>query len=172
MNPLTDILRLAPVTRVRRNHALEHATLQVLAARKYNTPLAGYSDNQGFWVIGDVPTEDLQTAANDAATRLRAGESQLAIHPHCGTNYVTSGLAAGSVAWLTMATAGSSLQKKLERFPFMIALVTLALIVTQPLGLLLQSRVTTDANIGEMQIAEIVRYQRQGKPLHRVLTKG
>jgi len=170
-NTLSTVFNLFPFGRIRRNHALEHATLQVLARRAPGRMLAGYSDASGFWIVGNVSTEDLLQAADEAVRRLRAGEHSLAVHPACGTNFVVSGLAAGSAAWLA-TLGGGSFRKKLDRWPFVVILVTLALILAAPLGPRLQAQVTTDAEIGGLQIAEIARYPRPRVTLHRVRTKN
>jgi len=160
---------LKPVNRIRRNHALEHATLNILAGQGYPR-LSGYSDWKGFWVVGEVPTEMLQAAANQGLQRLEAGEAILAIHPHCGTNYVASGAAAGTVAWLAML--GGDRKSRWNRLPFVVVLSTLAFMVSQPLGPWLQKKVTTQARVGEMKITEITLYQRGMPTLHRIKTKG
>ncbi len=156
---------------IRRNHALEHASLQVLAANKGNRNLAGYSDWRGYWVLGEVDTEDLLSASQEALTRLKAGESRLAIHPNCGTNFAVSGILAGSAAWLAMAGSGNGWKKKLEHFPLVITLVTLVLILSQPLGPKVQSRVTTCPTPGTLQIVSIQKQTIRNTTAHRVLTK-
>jgi len=93
-------LNFFPISRIRRNHALEHASLQVLSRRKPRTPLAGFSDWRGITILGNVSTAELQEAVEEARGRLKAGEHLLAIHPNCGTNYATSGILAGFAAWL------------------------------------------------------------------------
>ena len=158
--------------RIRRNHALEHATLQVLAAKKPELSLAGYSDARGFWVLGSVQLEDLQQAVDEALRRLKGGETELAIHPNCGTNLVASGIMAGSVAWLGMLGTGSSARKKLDRWPLIMALATVGLIAAQPVGPVLQQKFTTATDVQNLRIREIMRYQRRGVPLHRVLTES
>lgn len=167
MDRTLDLLK--PVNRIRRNHALEHATLNILAGQGYPR-LSGYSDWNGFWVIGEVPTEMLQAAANQALQRLATGEAALAIHPHCGTNYVASGAAAGTAAWLVML--GDNRKDKWSRLPFAIALATLAFIVSRPLGPWLQKKVTTQARMGGLKITEITLYQRGFPTLHRIRTRG
>jgi hypothetical protein len=156
---------------IRRNHALEHASLLVLAAKKGNRNLAGYSDWRGFWVLGEVDTEDLLAATQEALTRLKAGESRLAIHPNCGTNFAVSGVLAGSAAWLAMAGTGSGWKKKLERFPLVITLVTLVMILSQPLGPKVQSRVTTCPIPGKLQVVSVQQQSLRNTIAHRVLTK-
>lgn len=156
---------------VRRNHALEHATLQILAGKKTGVRMAGYSNPRGFWVIGDIDIEELRDAVEEAQLRLRAGERRLAIHPHCGTNFAVSGLAAGTAAWLAMLGSGDNLRRKLDRLPLITTLVTLVLILTFPLGPKLQEAVTTDANLGRLRVVGINHFQRGRMPVHQVLTR-
>jgi len=156
---------------IRRNHALEHATIQILSSRKKYSFLAGYSDWRGFWVLGEVDSLDLQNAAQEALARLKGGEARLAVHPHCGTNFAVSGLLAGSAAMLALAGANST-RKRLERFPMVISLVTLALIAAQPLGPKVQQHLTTCPQPGNMEIAGVQVVPLQFARVHRVLTTG
>ena len=156
---------------VRRNHALEHATMQIFSAKKPGVRMAGYSNPQGFWVFGNIELEELRDTVEEAQRRLRAGESRLAIHPHCGTNFAISGLAAGTAAWLAMLGSDGSLRRKLDRLPLVTTLVTLVLILTFPLGPKVQERVTTDAQLGDLRVVGINRYMRGGVPVHQVLTR-
>ncbi len=167
-----SILDWGPFSRVRRNHALEHATLQVLAKARPNLRMAGYSDANGFWLIGEAPTEEVFAAVQEAVRRLESGEHALAIHPNCGTNYVAAGFLAGTIAWLGMAGAGRGLRSRLERWPIVVSLVTLAMIFAQPLGPLLQQRVTTSPRLNGMRVIGINRQMRGEMPVHRVLTRG
>jgi hypothetical protein len=160
------------LSRIRRNHGLEHATLHVLAESHPRTRLAGHSDMNGFWIIGNITENELRDGVFNALSRLRSGESQLAVHPNCGTNFATSGLVAGLAAALSMFGAGNRLRDKLERVPLAITLATLALIVAQPLGLIVQRKVTTSGNPGELEVLEI-RSKRKGKVnAYRVVTRG
>ena len=161
-----------PVSRVRRNHALEHATLQVLANRTPGLRMAGYSDAKGFWLMGDVATPEVQEAAVEALQRLEGGEHSLAIHPNCGTNFVAAGLLAGSLAWIAMLGSEGDWKRRLERWPILISLVTLGMIAAQPLGPLLQARVTTAAVPRGMRVVAVRREQRGDMPVHRILTQG
>ncbi|GBE76086.1 MAG: hypothetical protein IM496_19055 [Microcystis sp. M049S2] len=95
---------------LRQVHALEHATVWVLsemAARRQspfdhspadNEALGGLSTDRGFYLYGQINTNELQIAAKQALHRLKNGEGQLALHPRCGTNLsVTLALTAGLV---------------------------------------------------------------------------
>lgn len=172
MSLFDDLKNWEPLSRIRRNHALEHATLQILSRKNPALRMAGYSDTGGFWVLGDVPLEDLQQSVDEALQRLRAGEARLAIHPFCGTNFVTTGLVAGSFAWLGMLGTGRSARARLDRWPLIISLVTMAMIMAQPLGPLVQANFTTDAQPGNLQITHILRMNNRGDmPVHRVSTR-
>lgn len=171
MSAFDGILNWGPFSRIRRNHALEHATLQVLAESNPNLRMAGYSDQNGFWLAGAIDTALVEAGVRQALARLQAGESQLAIHPHCGTNLVTSGMVAGIFAWLGMWGVGRSARDRIERLPLVISLVTAAMMVSQPLGQLVQARVTTLAAAQGMEVAKIERLQRGELPLHRVLIR-
>lgn len=172
MSGLNSLLSLGPVSHVRRNHALEHATLQVLARTDPFLRLAGYSNLGGFWIVGEISTDMLAAAVLEGVARLRAGEIGLAIHPNCGTNFVATGFLAGIAGWMGMLGAGSGFRRKLERLPVIIGLVTLAIILANPLGPLLQAKVTTQPDIGSLEVVRIERGMRQQVPIHRVVTKG
>ena len=92
------ILDLPLILETRRNHALEHATLHMLA-RTHNQSMAGHSNPTGFFILGDISTDDLRAAADEAHARLNAGERGLAVHPGCGTNLATSAVLASFADW-------------------------------------------------------------------------
>jgi hypothetical protein len=166
------ILDFPPILRVRRNHGLEHATLHILAQRHPRTSMAGHSDLGGFWILGNVPTEDVQSAVDEALARMKAGESDLAVHPNCGTNFVVAGTMAGLAAWFALFGAGKRLRDRLERIPLATSLATLALILSQPVGLALQANVTTSGKPGNLTVAEIIPTKQGRIQAHRVVTEG
>ena len=169
---LGSILNLDPISRIRRNHGLEHATLHVLSERFPRTSMAGHSDTGGFWILGDVPQDAVESAVAVALDRLRKGEAELAVHPNCGTNFVTSGTVAGIAASLAMFGAGKRMRDKLERVPLAASLATLALIAAQPLGLYLQEQITTSGIPGELEIIEISHNPRSNINAYRITTRG
>jgi len=165
------ILDIPLISRVRRNHGLEHATINILSQRFPYQPLAGYSSPGGFWILGEAPTEELREAVIQALTRMNAGESHLAIHANCGTNAAASGFVAGLLAWLGMAGARSR-REKVDRLPLAIALATLGLILSQPLGPAIQARVTTSGDPEGMTIVDISPIKFGRLTIHRVVTQG
>lgn len=166
------ILETPIISRIRRNHGLEHATLHVLAKRFPNRSMGGHSDPNGYWLLGDLPTESIQEAAHEALQRLRAGEEHLAVHPGCGTNFATAGTLAGMAGLFGMWGVGARKRDKLERLPVVATLATLALILAQPLGLKLQKHITTSGKPGQLEIVEILPSKRGRITTHRVVTRG
>ncbi|RMF41852.1 MAG: hypothetical protein D6755_12165 [Anaerolineae bacterium] len=173
MSPvLNALLQLQPLSRVRRNHGLEHATLHILAKRFPQRNMAGHSDTGGFWLLGDIPTEAVESAVLEALHRMKNGEHGLAVHPNCGTNFVTSGSMAGMAGAFAMWGAGPEWRDKAERLSLAALLATIALIFSRPLGFWLQAHVTTSGHPQELEIVEIRRTTRGGVPAHRVVTRN
>ncbi len=166
-----SILDLPFVLETRRNHALEHATLHVLAAKHPGSPMAGHSNPTGFFILGNLPTEEVKSAVTQALTRLRAGERQLAIHAGCGTNLATSALLAATFAWFVLRGARSAFGRLL-RLPFALAFALVGLAVSQPLGPVIQARITTDADLGDLQIVDVRPSLRGRVTAHRVITRN
>ncbi len=166
---LARILDFSPISRIRRNHGLEHATLNILSERLPNIPLAGQSDLGGFWILGDVEIESLAACVEEALNRLRNGEAKLAVHEHCGTNFATAGSLAGLAAWAAMFGVGKRFRDRLERLP-MIAVV--ATLMAQPLGWGLQEHVTTCGKPGALRVERILESYRGRLKVHRVVTSG
>jgi hypothetical protein len=167
-----DLLNQPVISRIRRNHGLEHATLHLLARKYPHASIAGHSDIGGFWILGDVPTADVQQAAGEALMRLKAGERDLAVHPNCGTNLATAGLLASLAGLLAMLGAGRRFRDKLERLPIAVSLATLAIFLARPLGYLFQAKVTTCGEPDALEIVEVKPGKRGWMRAHRVVTRG
>jgi len=63
--------------------------------------------------VGDISLEDLYSAVRPPDA-LQNGESELVLHPNCGTNYVVSGTLAGIGAVLALFGVGSRKRDWLE----------------------------------------------------------
>jgi len=166
-----SILDIPILSRIRRNHGLEHATLTILSQRFPCHRLAGYSFPAGFFLLGDVPTEQVRDAVVQGLSRMNNGERTLAVHPNCGTNYIVAGFVAGALAWLGMLGAKDK-RDKVERLPLVITLVILGLLVSQPLGPKIQERITTSGDPQGMSVVDISPLRFGRFPLHRVITQG
>lgn len=166
---LDPILDLPPYLATRRNHALEHATLKILARKYDDKGLAGHSNPTGFFLFGDdLAMEDIRSAIQEAMTRLRAGEWDLAIHPGCGTNLATSMVLPATLAWIPMQGTRSN-RWRLLLIPVALTFAVAGYLLSKPLGPWLQRNVTTKADLGSLQVTE-VRSVRKG--VHRVMTKS
>lgn len=133
--------------------------------------MAGHSNPTGFYIIGNITTEDLRSAVSEAWTRLRAGESKLAIHPGCGTNMATSMVLSGTLAWFPMSGA-KPLRQRLWLLPFAIGFGILGYALSRPLGPVLQEKFTTEANLGDLKVVDITPVRKRGVAIHRVLTQN
>jgi len=160
-------LQLPLILETRRNHALEHATLHILAGKYHNRSMAGHSNPTGFFLLGDFQTEDVKSAAAQALTRLNSGESELAIHPGCGTNLVAAALLPATFAWVPLRGAKST-RWRLLLIPLALTFALFGYFLSKPLGPWLQKYITTEANLGNLQIVEVV-FVRNG--VHRIITR-
>ena len=159
-------LDLPLLLETRRNHAVEHATLHILA-RKFKISMGGHSNPTGFYLMGNFNKDDIMEAATEAMQRIRAGETGLAIHEGCGTNIATSTLLPVVFVFVHMRSARSNFWR-VFLIPFAIVLAVFGFFLSKPLGPWLQRNVTTEANLGNMRIVDIIPVR---KGLHRVITK-
>lgn len=161
------ILDLPYILETRRNHALEHATIHILSRHFPGQRMAGHSNPGGFFLFGDLTTQDVWIAATEAHTRLNSAESDLAIHPGCGTNLATTALLSATFAWLPLRATRSTLWRFLL-IPFALTLALVGFSLSKPLGPWLQKHITTEANLGNLKILDIIPIR---KGVHRVITK-
>ncbi len=145
-----NILETAPISIVRRNHGIEHATVHILTSRDPSLRLIGRADTTGFNIYGEVSTKQLASAAREALKRLQDGESALAIHPRCGTNFLVLGLFTALAAIFALGRKPS-----LKKLPDVILATTFAGFVAQPVGLSLQQHVTTSPDAQGARITGI-----------------
>lgn len=134
---------------VRRNHALEHATVAVLLARHGPTRLAGRASVDGFLIIGDVDPDELTSCAQEALRRLKAGQASLAVSPLCGTNIAVAGFMAAAAA-----TTVLSASKRGNRFPNAFMASMLSVIAAQPVGRMVQQHITTSPDLDGVEVLD------------------
>ena len=160
------ILDLPYILETRRNHALEHATLHMLA-RTHKINMGGHSNPTGFFIFGELRTDDIRAALNEAYSRLRGGESELAIHPGCGTNLVAAAFLPGTMAWLPFQSTRST-RLRLLLLPIALVLGVFGFLLSKPLGTWMQRNITTEADLGNMQVVDLTLVR---KGVHRIVTK-
>ncbi len=168
---LRPLLESSYVLGVRRNHALEHATIHLLNRQGYR--LSGVSSGAGFIIYGDVPTEKLEKASHNALKRLNNGEKNLAIHPNCGTNLVVAGLLLAGVG--ALGFVGTNRRSAWERFPVVMVGMMVMSLYSLPIGLTVQKHITTTSDMGDL---DVVRVKKRGIKLlgasvvvHEVITQ-
>lgn len=161
------IFNLPLVNKIRRNHALEHATIHVLTENCRPLKVVGRSTLHGYYLYGNLTTEMVVVAAQEAYARLRAGQRHLAVHPNCGTNLVTAGSMAGLA---TFAVLGNSKKRRIELLPNALLAATLALILARPVGPRLQEHITTLSDLGDLTIKAVRREERGKLVVHFVET--
>ena len=149
---------------IRRNHALEHATVAVLLARHGPTRLAGRATASGFVIVAELDPAKLEDAAREALRRLQAGEASLAISPLCGTTVAVGAALSALAATLVLSTG-----RPWTRFPNAFTAAALAGIAGQPAGRWMQQHVTT---LADHDGVEILGVRTLFGRVHRVQTRG
>lgn len=141
---------------VRRNHALEHATVAVLFARKGPQRLAGRASGNGFFIIGKIDPTLLRSSADEALMRLQRGEANLAISPMCGTNLAVTGAVC---ATFTIASLARNREKGArQKFGDAVSASTMGALAAQPLGRMVQEKITTRPDLDRTEITHVKHY--------------
>lgn len=159
------------VRQIRRNHALEHATIHVLAETRSPSTLVGRSDWSGFSLYGAIDTARVERAAHDALARLRAGERHLAVHPRCGTILATTGVLSGLAVFVTLGLAQPRGRLRWSSLPDAILAATGAALLAHPLGMWVERTITTTGDVGGLTIARVYRRPGSALPHHRIETR-
>lgn len=156
------------LSRTRRNHGLEHATIHVLSEKHKHFSAQGNSDYRGFHlnVYGDVSEDDVREAVEEAYKRMKNGEQHLAVHPNCGTVLLTT---AAMGVFATQSAFGLE-QRRQKRthmdlsvffggLPSAVLAGVLALILSRPVGLAIQEKFTTDGDLQDMELVRVRKIQ-------------
>lgn len=154
------------INATRRNHALEHATVQIILARLGpTTRLVGRAVPDGFFIYGAIPTDVIERSVQEGLGRLQNGEAALAVTPLCGTNIAVAGILTGALSMLSMGRTRSP-----GRLPSVITAAMLGIVAAQPLGRLVQEHITTRPDLERTRIVGI-RPSFGGK-VHKVVTEA
>ena len=153
--------------RTRQNHALEHATVTLLAQALPHLNASARSNARGFVIFADLPVGEVGAASQEALQRLQAGESELAIHPNCGTN-----LAVGlSLAMFSSLFALTALRPR-TRIATVMAGSVAGITVARPVGTLMQRYITTLPDVADIRIRSVRRRRFFGKWVIEVQTES
>lgn len=150
---------------VKQNHALEHATIVLLAKKFPEARLSGISFAAGFFVFGEIPTEAILPTAEEALQLLRTTTPELAVNERCGTNLAVAGMLTG-----LSAMAVAKMRRPYSTANNVILASTAALILARPLGLLVQRYITTQTPNASMQIQGVKPLVVFNAPAHFVST--
>ena len=165
-------IKVAPMdilAHIRKNHAMEHATIHLLTEALPHVSFAGYSFVRGYWILGKAELQDIQKAAEMAHARLKNGEHKLAIHPNCGTNIAMIGLCTAAAAMLT-SFGDNEDESPMSRFSSFTTAGMIGALVGKPLGPKVQEKISTDPDVSSLSIVSINCSSLRGTPLFFVET--
>lgn len=134
---------------LRRNHALEHATIAVMMEKEPSRKFNGFSTDDGFFVQGVRSIGEVDSAAREALRRVRSGEKKLAVHRNCGTTIVAANLLA---AVFFLCALGLGLYLAWDVYLLILGGIVLSLLLRVPLSLFLQRFVTTNADLSNAEV--------------------
>lgn len=142
-----QLVRLFKNKRARQNHALEHATINILEKEYAYRRLAGLSFEDGFFIFGVDEPELVLKVSQEGLSRLQNGERGLALHRQCGTS---TGISLFLISLFFLAFFFFS--GFLVWFPLAFLLV---LVLSPSLGLLTQQFITTSPDVSKLVIAGV-----------------
>ena len=144
------VLTFAPIRKTRRNHGLEHATVHMMQRKVKDLRVSGWSMPFGFVLVHNAPADVTEAAAEDALKRMKKGDHDLAVHPNCGTNLITTGV-------LTTLVGLVFLRRRLTgpRLNAALFWMIVAVMMGQPLGMRVQKHFATEGDPGDMIIKDV-----------------
>lgn len=144
-----QLVKIAFNQRLRANHALEHATINVIEEHYGCLNIAGLGQENGFIIQGPVDPYTVEEAAQIGLRRLQRGEKDLAIHSRCGTSMLAANLVSSILIIVLLWKAGY----------FGIFYILLALVGAQllgpHLGRVFQKYLTTSTQVGGFEIVGV-----------------
>lgn len=154
-----QIYQIATNKLLRKNHALEHATINVLE-EKYGRGLffSGLAKENGFFIRGQANPLEVEEAAREGLIRLQQGEENLAIHTRCGTTILVVNLLSSMVFLVILFGLGAF------SLLYVIMAVLLANLVGPSLGVSFQRWLTTSAKVRDMVIKGVENRSPKGIP--------
>ncbi|SDL37473.1 DUF6391 domain-containing protein [Halarsenatibacter silvermanii] len=147
-----ELYRIAKKPALRKNHALEHATINVLEELFPYEGLSGYAEEDGFYILGVEDISRVEKAAREGLKRLSRGEKELVIHDRCGTTITAANLASAVIFLIILFTTG------FFSIWTMLLAMGLANLVGPFLGRFLQTYVTTSHQVESVEIVS-ARYE-------------
>ena len=141
--------------RLRQNHALEHATVNLLTQRHADAYIVGFSRVLGFTLYTNLATADVVVAATEALQRLKAGQHDLAIHANCGTGLLATAALTTAGTLISMGSPRLSLRQRIERLPTTMLVNAALILLARPVGTWLQAHITVDPHVAAAELASV-----------------
>ncbi|MFW5976678.1 MAG: DUF6391 domain-containing protein [Bacillota bacterium] len=142
-----QIYKIATNPDLRKNHALEHATVNLLEKDFGYQNLAGYARENGFFIIGVDNPVKVKTAAEKGLYLMKKGNSHLAIHKNCGTSMIMANFVSALIFLILLFYTGYF------SIMSMVVAIILAHLIGPILGRKVQQYFTTTPEIKEMNIS-------------------
>lgn len=141
-----QIYQIATNSDLRRNHALEHATVNTLEKEYGYRGLAGYAGDDGFYIIGVDNIYEVEEAARKGISLLKDGHHNLAIHSRCGTSLTVANFLSAIIFLVLLISTGYF------SIINMIIAIIIANLIGPYLGRVVQKNLTTTSQVKEMEI--------------------
>ena len=141
-----QIYKIATNPKLRKNHGLEHATINILEKEYGYNDLAGYAEEDGFYIMGVNNTVYVEEAARKGLRLMQKGKEELAIHKRCGTSMTVANFLSAIIFLSLLFSSGhfSILN--------MIIAIIIANLVGPYIGQIVQRKFTTTSKVKEMEI--------------------
>lgn len=142
----SQIYHIATNPDLRKNHGLEHATANILEKEYGYDNLAGYAEDDGFYIIGAYNEWEVEQAARKGLALMKRGYEELAIHQKCGTSITVANLVSAIIFLFLLFTTGYF------SIINMLIAIFLANLTGPVLGQVVQKYFTTSGDVREMEI--------------------
>ncbi len=166
-----QIWKIAGSKNIRRNHAIEHATINVLEQLSgYRLNISGLSREDGFYIAGIQDPEMVEQSSVQGLTLLKQGNCNLAIHRRCGTDVAIANFVSALVFLVLLFTIGM-----FSIWSIIVALL-LSNLMSPFLGEVVQKYFTISCDVENMEIVgleyELGRQEQQLGMLLRHFPRG
>jgi len=142
-----QIWKVANSKNLRKNHAIEHATINLLEQKAgHRLNVSGLSKEDGFYISGIQNPEIVEDAAIRGLNLLKQGSCQLAIHKRCGTDMAIANFVSALIFLILLFSTGM--------FSILNILIALLLsnLISPYLGEYVQKYFTTSCDVANMEI--------------------
>ncbi len=144
-----ELFRILTNKKVRKNHAMEHATINIIEEKSGLTALSGMAFENGFSIRGMIDPDEIIGISREAQRRLSSGEKGLALSRRCGTTIVVVNTISAMIFILILLLTG-----KLTLIPVLLSL--LAAFFLGPIASpWVQRFITTDPDVGKIEVTGV-----------------